>query len=183
MIKVEVEGFEAVSLRLDGMNARLADLTPAWDEVHQVFLRFEQELFNSEGAYVGERWRPLSPRYAAEKLRKYGDLPILRVTGELMRSFTEPEHESHVYRPTSTGVEMGSRDFKARYHQTGTLMKRKAIIERWKPGQRHGRGRGGRFTTLSGMPPRPPLKPFSRAEGQMIVDILLAHVLRGANPT
>lgn len=176
-------GQEVVSLKLDGMNARLSDLTPAWDEVHKVFMRFEQELFNSEGSYVGEKWKPLSPRYAAEKLRRYGSLPILRVTGELMRSYVEPGHESHVYRPTPTSAEMGSKDFKARYHQTGTLMKRKATIERWKPGQRHGRGQGGRFTPLSGMPPRPPVKPFSRVEGQMIVDILLAHVLRGGNPS
>src|SRR5262245_22036501 len=179
MIHVEISGTEEVTARLTGMAGALGELRPAWEEIHRVFMNFEQEIFKSEGAYVGSKWKPLSPLYAAWKLRKYGSLPILRVTGELMRSFTEADHPAHVFRVTEKSVEMGSTDFKARYHQTGTLGKRQAAINRWAPGKRHTRSAEGRFRALSGMPPRPPLKPFSRAEGTMITDILLAHVLRG----
>lgn len=179
MIGLEYSGAEEVQVRLDGMYYRLGDLTAAWNKIHRVFMRFEREVFTSEGSYVGEPWKPLSPRYAAYKLRRYGALPILRVTGHLMKSFTQAGHESHVFRVTATSVEMGSRDFKARYHQEGTKAQRTTAIKRLPQGQRMRRGAQGRFARLEGMPARPPLKEFSRVEGEMVTDILLAHVLRG----
>jgi len=38
----------------------------------------------------GSNWQPLSPQYAAEKQRRYGNLPILVLTGQLRQAAVNP---------------------------------------------------------------------------------------------
>ena len=52
------------------------------------FYASEALIFASEGANRGGRWDPNSPGYAAIKKSNWGDVPVLQLTGALVRSMT-----------------------------------------------------------------------------------------------
>jgi phage gpG-like protein len=147
----------ATTLDLGGLDRRLEhvagamrDLRPAWGAVQEIFVAFMKELFATQGGYVGEAWEPLSPGYAAWKARHAPDKSILRLRDRLYGSLTSTASTEHVYRTGPSFAEMGTRVAYAVHHQTGTRR----------------------------MPARPPIKAFSRAEGERVADVILAHLLR-----
>lgn len=74
---------------------------------------FSGEVFRSEGASYGATWAPLSPRYEAEKSRRYPLAGILRATGRMQESFEMMSSSDYclIYNTT---------DY-LQYHQTGTF--------------------------------------------------------------
>jgi len=137
---------------LDGVKLGLKDLTPVWGKVHEVFIAFVKRVFETEGGYVGDAWKPLSPAYAKWKARHTPNKGILQLRGQLFASLTEPQHSDHVFRSGPSWAEYGTRVLYAKFHQTGTRQ----------------------------MPRRPPIKPFSRVEGEAAADIVLAYMLERA---
>lgn len=148
MIDVTVNSTRLIQ-KLDGLALGLKDLTPVWGKVHEVFIAFVQRVFASQGSYVGEAWAPLSPAYARWKAAHSANAGILQLRGRLYGSLSAPDHPDHIFRSGPSWAEYGTQVPYAKFHQTGTRR----------------------------MPRRPPLKPFSRVEGEATADIVLAYVL------
>lgn len=150
MFKLDYDA-TGLNAKIKAMSLRQWDLRPIWGDVHRVFTQFIKQHFASQGGYVGEPWVPLNPGYAAWKARNYGDKPMLRLTDRLYESLVDPKSPEHVYNVGPSFVEMGTSDPIGWYHQKGTKR---------------------------GLPVRKVIPKFTREEGERIVDILLAFVLR-----
>lgn len=139
--------------RLSGVSDALRDLRPVWPEIREITIRFFKARFASQGSYpAGAQWVALNPRYAAQKRRAVGDKPILQFSGDLLESMESGAH--HIYRTGPSFMEIGTSDEKARTHQWGYPPRNipaRAII----------------------------VKP-SKAEGERIVDAILAFIFRAA---
>lgn len=79
-------GETQVDRTLDGIVDRSTDMRPAWDVLSHSFSQMEREQFGSLGAYGGQTWSPLSPRYAAWKARHFPGKSIMQRSGDLFRS-------------------------------------------------------------------------------------------------
>lgn len=145
---------DAIRAALGGLSAALSDLRPAWEAVRDIFFTMERAQFYTEGTYTGGGWAPLSPRYAAWKAQHAPLMPgggtILRLRDRLYTSLTERGHADGIYRPERSAVELGTRVPYAVYHQAGTRK----------------------------MPRRLVLPQPTRAEGERMVDAILAYCLR-----
>jgi phage gpG-like protein len=143
-----------LELTLKGTSDALKDLRPIWGDIDAIFRAFMRQVFASEGSYGGSRWKPLNTAYAARKQRQWGTKPILQRTGLLMHSFVSANDVDHVYRVGPTFGEFGSRKIYAKPHQYGAPSIR--------------------------LPARPMIRKFTKAEGERVVDALLAHIFREA---
>lgn len=91
MISFTVEGVADLIARLGYVQQGFVDLRQlgTWDAVQAEFYKIEKEQFASEGsAGATGKWKPLTTKYAAWKLKNYGALPILQRTGELYKEMT-----------------------------------------------------------------------------------------------
>lgn len=82
---IHLHGLDNAFKTLKKRKERLADLQAPLEAIAQDFYEEERSWLNSEG---GGTWAPLSPRYAAYKLKKYGPLPILQRSKALYKTFT-----------------------------------------------------------------------------------------------
>lgn len=95
---------------LAGLSGDLDDLGPAHELIHQNFLEGEHGTFALEGAFEGKSsWSPLSPKYLEWKQSRYGDLPVLVLTGSLRASLTDAGHPDHVYESDGQELTIGTR--------------------------------------------------------------------------
>lgn len=116
IIDVEVQGMAGVRDLLDGMQRRIDNPGRLLGVLADRWSRWEQELFESEGAAgMGQRWAPLSPRYAAWKAGRYGSRSILQREGRLFSAAVGPEK---VIDRQSARLRIRHRA--ARFHQAGT---------------------------------------------------------------
>lgn len=128
-----------ISLGIDGQaefnrvfkrfGATLSDLTEVWEEVKLEFWEIEKEQFDSEGAAgASGKWKPLSPKYAARKIEKYGDKLILQRTDALYKSMTGKTNDT-VLEIKKDSIAIGSSLARAKYHHRGggRLPKREVI--------------------------------------------------------
>ena len=80
------QGFRVVIARV---RDRVADLAPVWDHIRRMIWDSETALFRNQGALQEfPSWAPLSPKYAAWKRRKFGNLKILALSGKLVGQLT-----------------------------------------------------------------------------------------------
>lgn len=84
----KIEGGKELSRVLRGIGEGIKDWEPAFketaDELHKVF---SNDVFETKGAVVGEKWPPLKPAYLAQKIKKgYPADPLIR-TGKMKGSF------------------------------------------------------------------------------------------------
>jgi phage gpG-like protein len=143
-----------VETMLKGVTDGLNDLRPAWPKVDEIVRAFMKQVFVSEGAYGGRKWVALNQAYAAKKRRRWGARPILQASGQLFGSFTARNHPDHVYRVGPTFGEFGSRRLYAKAHQYGIPAR--------------------------SLPARPIIRKFTKAEGERVVDAILAHLFKSA---
>lgn len=131
-LTITVEGIDEQIKGLEYVERGLVDFRQlgAWRAVAKVFYRIVARLFDSEGSTGKEgKWAPLSPKYAAIKRARYGDQGILTASGSMRRSLTDSNAENAVYDESPLELVLGTRDPKARYHQTGTRkMPKREII-------------------------------------------------------
>lgn len=123
--RLEFWGDEQVSRTLERWSDNAEDLTPAWDELRDRFVRLEERQFSSQGRYGSGGWSPLSPGYASWKARHYPGRPILEREGDLRRSLTEPA----VYLATPRSMVVGSDVEHGLYHQRGDGVPRRRPVE------------------------------------------------------
>lgn len=72
-----------------GMNRYAADVQDwqeVFEEIYQSFTDIEQKIFKRQG--FPNRWKRLSPEYAAWKRAHYPGKPIMQLTGALLNSLT-----------------------------------------------------------------------------------------------
>lgn len=127
MIKVSVEGLDRVRRNLEGMRARSAELSPAWEEFLTWWAVTNVEQFSSRGARWRTPWAPLMPATVAQK-RDQGFLnePLVRTTSMRSELTRRPLGVEHV---RAHEVEAGTDLSYARFHQSGTRrMKARRLI-------------------------------------------------------
>jgi phage gpG-like protein len=111
-IVIHVEGTAAVVDLMDGLATRVEDLTPAWQEIHERFVEYEESWFQSEG---NGSWPQLSHDYAEWKHRHFPGEPILVRTGRLRDTATEPD----IFIAEANRLILGTSDPVAAAHQEG----------------------------------------------------------------
>lgn len=146
-----------VEAMLKGVTDGLNDLRPAWPKVDEIVRAFMRQVFISEGAYGGRKWQALNKAYAAKKQQRWGMKPILQASGQLMSSFVTRQDADHVYRVGPTFGEFGSRKAYAKAHHYGVPARN--------------------------LPARPIIRKFTKAEGERVVDAILAHLFKSARRT
>ena len=118
---VTVDGVQQSTRAFQTLNESISDFRPVWPEIHMYFLRGTIEQFESLGARGGQRWEPLSARYAKWKAQAYPGKPILVRTERLKRSLSvggsEPDQIKDFQEMSAT---FGTRVPYARFHQRGT---------------------------------------------------------------
>lgn len=139
---------------ISGISDALDDLRPFFGDVHDIFIAFEKEVFKSQGGYAGNLWEPLNPRYAAWKTRHFSGKDIMHRGERLYRSLTTKTGEDHIYETGPSWMEVGTRTLYARAQHFG-----------YEP---------------TNLPSRPLIPKMTKAEGERMVDALLAHVLKAA---
>ena len=88
-----------------------------WDAVASEFYKIEKEQFDSEGgAGKSGKWKALKPEYAKRKQKKWGNVPILHASGEMMRSLTSRNAPGAVLEKTADELTLGTINPKALYH-------------------------------------------------------------------
>lgn len=127
-VNFEVLGERQVSQMLSRTTDKAADLGPYWVMVTGFMRELIREQFDTEGGRTGG-WAPLSEKYAADKIRRFGSQPILVASGNLKESLTggsgmiarQEGNESLRF-----GTQLGYGSF----HQTGTSrMPRRQILD------------------------------------------------------
>jgi phage gpG-like protein len=98
-------------LRKAGVDVRdfTKELRQAGDELLDVY---GNQVFETEGQIVGERWAPLNPRYQARKQNTYRGRGTLERTGRLRRSFRAQSGKDTLFLDNPTPY--------LKYHQFGT---------------------------------------------------------------
>lgn len=87
-LKVEITGINEWVQKLQNASKGLADLTPEYEKIGNYLIPFfENEVFESEGAAIGQRWAPLSPKYEAWKTAHYPGRGTLERTSTLRYNF------------------------------------------------------------------------------------------------
>lgn len=86
-INVSIIGAETINAAINNMIGRITDLSPAFASIRDSFWGIEEEQFSSEGGFSGG-WKELSPSYSAWKESVAAGMPILQLSGALMRSLT-----------------------------------------------------------------------------------------------
>jgi phage gpG-like protein len=83
-----IEGTTQLSRRLEGLNANTKNLTVPFRKSADTLVRtFSRDVFSTQGAVIGAKWKRLSPYTVAQKARLgYTSGPLIR-TGNMQRSF------------------------------------------------------------------------------------------------
>lgn len=89
-IKVTVDGGDAED-RIRRLALALTDLRSFWPRVVPLFISWTRRQFESEGAFYGRPWAPLSEAYADRKRMLWGERPILQMAGDLRRETSTPK--------------------------------------------------------------------------------------------
>jgi phage gpG-like protein len=111
-IRFRFFGEDQVSRSLLAYAERAGDMRPAWEELRDRFVGYEEKWFDSEG---DGRWPPLSASYAEWKARHFPGRKTLVREGDLKASVLKPDIE--VMEPTF--AMFGTADPVAGYHQKG----------------------------------------------------------------
>ena len=116
---LNIEGEEQVSRMINRTTDRAEDLRPFLDAVATFLPQIMEEQFSSEGARTGG-WAPLSPDYADQKAKKWGNQPILVASGRMRRSLVGSGEGSISRQVGRDSLEFGTDIPYAGLHQTGT---------------------------------------------------------------
>jgi len=83
----------SIALDLNGIRARLRDLTPAMERSVARIQHAYSVIFKASGGHFGSMtgWPPLSTKYAKWKARRAPGAPLLVLTGQLRASLTRKD--------------------------------------------------------------------------------------------
>jgi phage gpG-like protein len=112
-------GVAGVQRDLVTRRARLTDLEPALKAVASDMLAVEARVWATEGGAIGEHWKPLSPRYAKWKARRYPGARLLEQTGRLRKSLSVPGASWQRFEVGPTEMVLSTTLGIAKVHQSG----------------------------------------------------------------
>jgi hypothetical protein len=74
----------ALAAKYGQASQEFRDYTPAWQRLTPRLRSIAQGIYDSQGATLGEKWRPLKDKYGKRKARVAPGMPILRLTGAML---------------------------------------------------------------------------------------------------
>jgi len=87
-IKITLIGSDKILKKLQYQKGVLKDFSKELDEVGKYLVRFHRdEIFDTEGQIIGQKWQPLKSVYEYKKRQLYPGAGILVRTGNLRRGF------------------------------------------------------------------------------------------------
>jgi len=107
------------------MGRRASDIRPLSFKVRTVFRQAEETRFDR----MGPGWPPLAESTRERKARDGLDPRVMRAKGVLYRSLTSPRAALQVDRRDQHEMEFGTQVPYAKYHQTGTGVPRRPVVE------------------------------------------------------
>lgn len=120
-----IEGETQVSRNLRIVADRVKDWSPAFELVAETLKNvFSRDVFQSQGAVIGEHWSPLSKAYALRKARLYPGKGLLEASSTMRNSFTS------LFNATSAAIWNEATYFK--FHQSNqprTKMPRRVMMK------------------------------------------------------
>lgn len=117
--RVEVHSEDA-ERRLERFALFISDLRPFWPRVTRIFIGWMREQFETEGAFAGRPWAPLSPTTIAIKQGLGLRLQILQATGQAKQAASRPERTVTPHSLTLTIDDSGEHHGPVlQYHQDG----------------------------------------------------------------
>lgn len=131
-MRITLEAFGEVqfSRELLRLSAAGKDMRPAFDNIHEMFIRAEKMQFATQGGSGSGGWAPLAPSTKAYKKQAKLDPRILHATLRLRDSLTQSSHPDHVYRASADEMFVGSKVEYGIHHQFGTSrMPRRRPVE------------------------------------------------------
>jgi len=114
----QVDGEAQLVRALSRYGDKIGDMTPYFRSVAKLLSQIIRQQFDSEGGRT-DAWRPLSPEYAAWKMRQVGSKPILVFSGRLRRSLVD-KGEGGIEDIGRDGLRWGTGVPYAIYHQRPT---------------------------------------------------------------
>lgn len=154
-INLEISNAAEVKAVFESLQARLADLTPVFQDIGEAMLNVTRERFNSQTAPDGSTWQALSPGYTKRKPRNKDK--ILTLYGHLRGTLN--------YQAGPREVRIGTPLIYGATHQFGAA---KGAF---------GRTRFGVPIPWGAIPARPFLG-LSSSDEQDLLDILNEHLSR-----
>jgi hypothetical protein len=113
-VTIDVDGNDSDAF-LNRLALGLLDLRPFWPMIVPLFIGWMRSQFETQGAFGGAPWAPLSPNYYAWKQATHPGKGILVLEGDLRQAASNPIRET-----TPTSLTLRIEDPKVGYHQTGT---------------------------------------------------------------
>lgn len=106
-----IEGEQQLLRNLRGVKEAMGDWGPAFRKTAKELKDiFANDVFQTEGREIGERWKPLKPQYLAQKRAQgYPSTPLIK-TGKMKRAFKS------MFDPNSATIWNAAQYFK--YHQS-----------------------------------------------------------------
>jgi len=103
---VDIDGATVVDAKLQGLQQRVSDFSPAFELIHQSFLQMEKEQFDSEGQGQWASWTDLYDSWRQE--RGAPGSKIMQWSGQLMRSLTVPGAKGSIVEISSHEAKFGT---------------------------------------------------------------------------
>lgn len=126
-MEIDLTGSRRFARKLSEADRKGRDLSPAFRETAELLRERQREVFETAGRSQGTPWAPLSRHTQEMRNRAVGyyrragsGAGILRASGGLMRSYTDPSHPRHKEEIHSDGMEWGSTHQVAHLHASGT---------------------------------------------------------------
>lgn len=121
----------SVRLYLEDWSAEVEDFTEPMTAISRVFLAHESKHLETEGAYTGDPFPPLSERYAEWKEWTFGELPILVLRGALRAAVLEIGAPGNILEITSSsllaGVDGEAIPYARNHQEGGTVPERPPV--------------------------------------------------------
>lgn len=89
-VVAKLTGDAEVLAKVEGWKLALINFQPVWKDFAHDLAAFHGAQFASEGAFGGDKWAPLNPKYKAEKIARGGNPRILIDTGKMLGEATNP---------------------------------------------------------------------------------------------
>jgi len=119
-LNVTMHGQRAFNMGLAGIIKKVEDLTPVWESLTKSLESNMESQYAQSGQHDGfSRWQALSEDYAEWKKIKYGDLPILTLTGRLRGSLNQSRNSDAVREIEPQKMKYGTKVEYAAAHQYG----------------------------------------------------------------
>ena len=112
-IRVNVTGLDQVQSLLPRLKDVFSSFSQEMKTIGDYLLDFySNEVYTSEGSTYGTPWAPLSPKYEAQKAKRWGSTTILVASGRMKGSNTLMTTDTYLIVQNTTDY--------AIYHQQGT---------------------------------------------------------------